>query len=94
VAANALKLTPIGMGLTLLRTAADRPATFTGSITVAGRMTDSKTDMLLAGFVSKQSPTAIDPRTIGGTVETAMLASSKAADDFASAVVRARQQAR
>jgi hypothetical protein len=94
VVANAIKLTPIGMGLTLLKTATDRPATFTGSITVAGRMTDSKTDLLLAGFVSKQSPTAIDPRTIGGTVDTAMLASSKAADDFANAVVRARQQAR
>jgi hypothetical protein len=94
VAANVIKLTPIGMGLTLLKTATDRPATFTGSITVAGRLTDSKTNALLAGFVSKQSPTAIDPRTLGGTVDTAMLAANKAADDFASAVVRARQAAR
>lgn len=94
VAANAIKLTPIGFGLTLMKSAADLPATFTGSITVAGKLTDSRTKVLLAGFVTKESPTAIDPRTLGGTEATAMLAATKAANDFADAVVRAKQQGR
>ena len=93
VAANALKVTPIGFGLTLMKSAAGLPASFTGSITVAGKLLDSRTHEVLAGFVSKESPTALDPRTLGGTEETAMLAATKAADDFAAAVARARQAA-
>lgn len=93
VAANVLKVTPIGFGLTLMKSAAGLPASFTGSITVAGKLLDSQTQKVLAGFVSKESPTALDPRTLGGTEETAMLAAAKAAEDFAAAVVRAKEAA-
>lgn len=93
VAANALKVTPIGFGLTLMKSAAGLPATFTGSITVAGKIIDSRTQEVLAGFVSKESPTALDPRTLGGTEDTAMLAATKAADDFAAAVIQAKKAA-
>lgn len=89
VAANAIKLTPVGMALTLAKSAAGLPASFTGSITVAGKLTDSRTGALVAGFVARDSPTAIDPRTVGGTEDTAMLAASKSAVSFADAVDRA-----
>lgn len=89
VAANLIKLTPIGLGVTMAKSAAGLPASFTGSITVAGKLTESATDKPLAGFVTKLSPTALDPRTLGGTEATALLAAEKGADDFAEAVGRA-----
>jgi len=94
VAANAIKLTPVGLGLTVMKSAAGLPASFTGSITVAGKLLDSQTQALLAGFVARESPTAIDPRSLGGTEETAMLAATKAADGFAAALDRAQQAAK
>jgi hypothetical protein len=89
VAATALKLTPVGLGLTLAKSAADLPASFTGSITVSGKLTDSRTHAILAGFVSRESPTAIDPRTISGTEETARLAATKGAESFAAGLDQA-----
>lgn len=91
VAANVIKLTPVGLGLTLVKSAAGLPATFTGSITVAGKVTATDGGALLGGFVSRLSPTALDPRTLSGTEETAMLAATKAADNFADAVIRMRK---
>jgi len=88
VAANAIKLTPVGMGLTLVKSAAGLPASFTGSITVAGKLTDSRTGAVVAGFMVRESPTAIDPRSLGGTEDTAMLAVSKSAESFADVVDR------
>ena len=92
VAANALKLSPVGFGMTVVKSAAGLPAAFTGSITVAGEIKESKTGKLLGGFVSRESPTALDPRTLRGTEQTAMLAATKSAEDFAAGIVRAQQQ--
>jgi hypothetical protein len=89
VAATALKFTPVGLGMTLAKSAADLPATFTGSITVSGKLTDSRTHAVLAGFVSRESPTAIDPRTIAGTEKTARLAATKGAESFAAGLDQA-----
>jgi Protein of unknown function (DUF3313) len=89
VAANVLKVTPIGLGLTLAKSAAGLPASFTGSITVAGKLTESSSGKPLAGFVAKVSPVALDPRTLGGTEDTAMLAAEKGADEFSAAVSKA-----
>ncbi len=89
VAATALKLTPVGLGMTLAKSAADLPATFTGSITVSGKLMASRTHTILAGFVSRESPTAIDPRTISGTEATARLAATKGAESFAAGLDQA-----
>ncbi len=91
VAANALKLSPIGFGMTVAKSAAGLPAAFTGSITIAGELKESKTGKILGGFVSRESPTALDPRTLAGTEETALLAATKSADDFANGIERAMQ---
>jgi hypothetical protein len=87
-AANVIKLTPAGMAITLIKSAAGAPASFTGSIVIGGRLTDTETGAVLAGFVATVSPVALDPRTLGGTEDTAMLAATKGADDFAAAVDR------
>jgi hypothetical protein len=89
VAANVLKVTPVGLGLTLAKSAAGLPASFTGSITVAGKLTETDGGRALAGFVARVSPLALDPRTLGGTEDTAMLAAEKGAKDFAAAVSKA-----
>ncbi len=91
VVANALKLTPVGAGVTLLKSAAGLPASFTGSITVAGLLTDSTTAAVLGGFVATESPLALDPRSIGGTESTALIAAAKGAQDFADALDRLRK---
>jgi hypothetical protein len=92
VAANAIKLTPVGLGMSVIKSAAGLPATLTGSITVGGKFTDGASGTLLGGFVSRQSPTAIDPRTLGGTESTALLAATTAASGFADALDRMQRQ--
>lgn len=91
IAANALKLTPVGAGMTLLKSAAGLPATLTGGITVAGKLTDAETGAVLGGFVTTESPLALDPRSLGGTEQTALLAATKSAEDFAEALDRLRK---
>jgi len=92
VVATAVKLTPIGFGISVLKSAAGLPASFTGSITVGGKLTESRTGALLGGFVGRRSPLALDPRTLGGTEDTALLAASRAADDFAAAMDRVQRE--
>lgn len=84
--ASLTRLTPVGLGMTLVNSAAGMPAAFTGSITVAGKLTDGGTNAILGGFVSKVSPPAFDIRSAGGTMSTAELAVTKAADDFGTAI--------
>ncbi len=81
-----VRLTPVGLGMTLVKSAAGLPAAFTGSITIAGTLTDGATGAVLGGFVSKVSPAAFDIRSSAGTMATADLAVTKAADDFGRAI--------
>ncbi|MDR3535325.1 MAG: DUF3313 domain-containing protein [Acetobacteraceae bacterium] len=81
-----VRLTPVGLGMTLVNSAAGLPAAFTGSITIAGKLTDGATGAVLGGFVSKVSPPAFDIRSSAGTMTTADLAVTKAADDFGRAI--------
>ncbi len=84
--ASLTRLTPIGAGITVLKSAAGLPAAFVGSITVAGELTDAE-GKVLGGFVTKESPLAYDLRSSLGTTMTAQLAADRAAGDFASAIV-------
>ncbi|MBN8897735.1 MAG: hypothetical protein BGO51_24120 [Rhodospirillales bacterium 69-11] len=88
-AASLTRLTPVGLGMSLVRTAEGAPAAFTGSITLAGKLTDGRTGAVLGGFLTRESPAAFDLRSSAGTMTTASLAAAKAADDFARAVDRA-----
>jgi Protein of unknown function (DUF3313) len=84
--ASLTRLTPIGAGITVLKSAAGMPAAFVGSITVAGEMTDDQ-GKILGGFVTKGSPLAYDLRSSLGTTTTAELAADRVAGDFAAAIV-------
>ncbi|CAH2601311.1 conserved protein of unknown function [Rhodovastum atsumiense] len=82
------RLTPVGFGLMVVKSAAGLPANFVGSVTIGGKLTESAGGKVLAGFVTKESPQAYDLRTEAGTVMTARLAIAKAARDFAAAADR------
>jgi hypothetical protein len=84
--ASLTRLTPIGAGITVLKSAAGLPAAFVGSITAAGELTDGK-GKVLGGFVTKESPLAYDLRSSLGTDKSAELAADRAAGDFAAVIV-------
>lgn len=86
--ASLTRLTPVGLGMTVVNSAAGLPAAFTGSITIAGKLTDGGSGAVLGGFASKVSPAAFDIRSSAGTMTTASLAASKAADEFGRAIDR------
>lgn len=92
--ASLTRLTPVGLGMTVVNTAAGLPAAFTGSITLAGKLTDSATGAVLGGFLTKESPDAFDVRSTGGTMTSAGLSASKAAADFTRGIDRAMVRAK
>lgn len=80
------RITPIGLGITAIKSVGDMPAAFVGAVTVAGKFTDSQTGQILGGFVTRQSPPAYDLRSSAGTVTTAQLALSHMASGLATAI--------
>ncbi len=61
-------------------------AAFVGTVTIAGKFTDSQTGEILGGFVTRQSPPAYDLRSSAGTMETARLALSSFSNELAIAI--------
>lgn len=80
------RLTPVGLGITALKSVEGMPAAFVGTVTVAGKFTDSRTGEVLGGFVTRQGPPAYDLRSSAGTIQTARLALSSFATELAGAV--------
>jgi hypothetical protein len=87
-AATLLRLNPVGLGLTALKTAQDKPAAFTGSVTISGEITDSSSGQVLAAFVATESPLALDLTSGLGTLRAAELGVQRGAHDFADALDR------
>jgi Protein of unknown function (DUF3313) len=87
-AATLLRLNPVGLGLTALKTAQDKPAAFTGSVTISGEITDSASGEVLAAFVATESPLALDLTSGLGTLRAAELGVQRGAHDFADALDR------
>jgi hypothetical protein len=80
------RLTPVGLGITALKSVEGMPAAFVGTVTIAGKFTDSRTGEILGGFVTRQSPPAYDLRSSAGTMETARLALSGFSNELAIAI--------
>jgi hypothetical protein len=74
--ASLTRLTPIGAGITVLKSAAGLPAAFVGSITGAGKLTDGE-GKVFGGFATKESPLAYDLRSSLGTTMTALRETSR-----------------
>ncbi|WP_343712082.1 DUF3313 domain-containing protein [Inquilinus sp.] len=80
------RVTPVGLGITAIKSAEGMPAAFVGAVTVAGKFTDSATGQILGGFVTRQSPPAYDLRSSIGTMETAELALTHTASGLAKVI--------
>jgi hypothetical protein len=65
--AIATKVTPIGFGLTAVKSIAGKPGSFSGSAQVAFELTDSESGELVAAAVRRKSPDALD---IGASTST------------------------
>ena len=92
VASTLSRLNPVGLALTAVKSAADQPAAFTGSVTIAGEFTDSLSGKVLGGFVDKASPAAYDLSSGLGKLRAAQLGVSRAAGDFEKGLVSLQEK--
>lgn len=90
VASTALRLTPFGAAMSVVKSAAKMPATFTGSVTFAAELRDGGTGELMGAFSTHQSPPAINLTSGLGKLTAARLGCTQAAEAFVKAVARAR----
>jgi hypothetical protein len=60
VVSTLLRLTPVGLGMTAIRSATGKPAKLTGSVTIAGMARDAVSGKILGAIVSRRSPPAYD----------------------------------
>lgn len=85
---SVLRFTPVGIAVSLAQQAAGLPGTFVGSVTFAGEVTEVDTGTVLAAFLTKQSPPAIDLSSGMGELKAAKLGITQGADAFGAAVER------
>jgi len=63
--ATATRVTPVGFGLSALKSALGKPGTFTGSVLFAVELHDARTNQLLLAAVRRRTPDPLDvPATI------------------------------
>ena len=89
VAATALRVTPLGLGLSAAKEAEGKSAAFVGSVTIAGEMIDAQSGEVLGAFVATESPIALDVTSGLGSLRAAELGIERGADNFADALDRA-----
>jgi len=89
VAATALRLTPLGLGLSAASTAVGHSSALVGSVTVSGELIDTQSGEALAGFVATESPIALDLTSGLGRFRAAELGIERGSEDFAGALDRA-----
>lgn len=83
---TALRLTPVGLGVTALRSAAGKPANFVGSVTIAGLAMDSASGKILGGAEAQISPPAYNLTSGLGMQRAAELGVTRGAEQFRSYV--------
>jgi hypothetical protein len=88
VAATALRLTPLGLGVSAAKTATGGSSALVGSATVSGEMLDTETSETLAGFVATESPIALDLTSGLGKLRAAELGIQRGSEDFAAGLDR------
>jgi hypothetical protein len=88
VAATALRLTPLGLGMSAAHTATGSNSALVGSATVSGELLDTQSGEALAGFVATESPIALDLTSGLGKLRAAELGIERGSEEFASALDR------
>ena len=91
-AATLARLSPVGLGLSALKSAEGKPAAFTGSITISGEITDSVSGEALGAFVAAESPLALDLTSGLSTLRAAELGVQRGSHDLADALDREREE--
>lgn len=79
---------PIGMGVNLMKSGAGAQGSFIGSVTMAGELRDSSTDTVLAAFLTKQTPLAVDVSKTVGNLSAARDGITATAERFKAAMDR------
>ena len=88
IASTALRLTPLGLGVSAAKTATGRSSALVGSATVSGELVDAETGEALAGFVATESPIALDLTSGLGKLRAAELGIERGSEEFAQALDR------
>ncbi len=78
--ATATRVTPIGFGLSAVKSALGKGGSLTGSVLVAVELYDAKTNELLLAAVRRRSPDALDIPATLGTEETVKAVAREFAD--------------
>ncbi len=90
VLSTALRLTPVGLVMSAGHTVRDKPASFVGSINVAGVVYDSVTGQVLVAAQAIVSPAALDVTSGVTPLRAAELSTTRAADNFRDYLLRKR----
>ncbi|MCX5795296.1 MAG: DUF3313 domain-containing protein [Elusimicrobia bacterium] len=85
-----LHLVPAGIALNLARTAAGLKGSFMGSATISGELRDTASGEVLAAFLTRQTPLAIDPTATATRTAAARRAIAMTAENLRSAMNDAR----
>jgi len=80
---------PVGMGMNLLGTGAGMQGSFMGSVTISGELRDAQSDTVLAAFLTKQTPLAVDVSKTVGKLAAARSGVTETADKLSAALDRA-----
>ena len=89
VAATALRLTPLGLGLSAAKSVSGHDnSALVGSVTVSGELIDVESGEALVGFVATESPIALDISSGFGKLRAAELGIERGSEEFAVALDR------
>ena len=86
--ATASRVLPIGLAANLAKSAVGAPGSFTGSVTFAGQLYDATSNELIAAFLTRQAPDALDVRATLSTRDAAQAAISDSAMRLRNAIDR------
>lgn len=90
VATTVTYLLPVGMVMNIGKGAMGKSGTFMGSATVGGEFTDSVTGTLLASFLTREAPNAMDVAVIVGEWDATLKAMDKIAEEVSNRLAKMR----
>ena len=93
VAATVSRIAPAGLAVSIVKQAADKPGTFSGSVTLTGEIVDSRTNQPLIVFAQKRYPDALDIGSTFSSTDAQRTAITSFADAFRKRLDTVQQQA-
>lgn len=81
---------PVGLVMNIGKGAMGKSGTFMGSATVGGEFTDSTTGVLIASFLTKEAPNALDMSQMASHWDAAVKGMDKVVDEVVTRLVKMR----